>query len=136
MLCNELKTKRGKITYPAEGTKKGEAINNLATKVYEDLLFNDDLYTIKDELPNELTLDNAVETLEKLAFKGYISMPEYKEDLNPKYDYKGILQWACECSVLSENLTYKAYDPNKKDAKKYSAYLCICHICKIKDIYK
>lgn len=128
----ELKTKRGKLKFIEESKGKLNSQRQVAEKAYKSLLSNDEIFTIKDELPNELTLDNSVDTLEQLFFKGYISVPKYNQDFEPEYN-KGELKYRCDCSILSNNITYTAYGYSKKEAKKYAAYLCLTAVCHIKD---
>ena len=102
-----------------------------------DLEKNDELFTIIDELPNDLSLDNAINVLQELAQKGYISMPRYYFDDEPRYyDEDGKPEWTCQCIVDSENYNQTAYASSKKIAKKYAAYLAICKICDLKNKYE
>ena len=104
---------------------------------YIDLKQNDELFTIMDELPEDLNLDNAINVLQELAQKGYISMPEYNFDDKPRYyDEDGNPKWICDCIVDSENFIQTAYASSKKIAKKYAAYLAICKICGLEDRYE
>ena len=59
--------------YYADGDSKSEARANVAEYAYNDFAENDELFTIMDELPEELILDNSINTLQELAQKGYIS---------------------------------------------------------------
>jgi ribonuclease-3 len=68
-----LETERGRMHYYGEGDTKSEARAVVAEEAYDDLDEHDELFTIMDELPEELTLDNSINTLQELAQKGYIS---------------------------------------------------------------
>lgn len=131
----ELYTKRGWIKYTSEGFSKREARMNVAEYAYKDLDDNDELFTIKDELPEELTLDNSINTLQELAQKGYISMPTYYQPDEQDYDSDGNPRWRCDC-YISEYIHKTVYANSKKIAKKYAAYLCICEICGLPNKYE
>lgn len=131
-----LKTKRGEIRYQAKGDNKSEARANVAEIAYNDLKNNKELFTILDELPEELTLENSVNTLQELAQKGYLSMPIYEIPENKVYDQNGELKWVCKCSIKAKCLDEIAFSDSKKTAKKYAAYLCICNIFGLEDQYK
>lgn len=133
----DLCTVRGNITYVSRGGNKSSARMSVAEKAYEDLMENDELFTIMDELPNDLGLENAINVLQELAQKGYISMPEYNFDDEPRlYDETGNPKWSCVCIVDSEGVSQTAYASSKKIAKKYAAYLAICKICDLEDKYE
>ena len=132
----ELFTERGLIRYSSEGHSKSEARLNVAEEAYKDLEENDELFTIMDELPEDVTMDNAINTLQELAQKGYISMPEYYIDDNQDYDSDGNPVWQCQCLIRSDNICKYTTAKSKKDAKKYAAYLCICEICDLEDEYE
>ncbi len=131
-----LETPRGRMHYYEDGDSKSEARALVAESAYDDLAENDELFTIMDELPEELTLENAINTLQELAQKGYISMPEYSISENQVYDDNGDPKWVCSCYIRSHSFEETAYATSKKVAKKYSAYLCICNICGLKDEYE
>ena len=133
----KLKTTRGIRIYTSRGNSKSNARMNVAEVAYDDLLEHDELHTIMDELPDDLNLNNAINVLQELAQKGYISMPEYNFDDEPRYyDEDGNPKWLCDCIVDSENFIQTAYASSKKVAKKYAAYLAICKICGLKDRYE
>lgn len=132
----DLDTQRGMMRYQAEGYSKSEARMNVAEIAYRDLADNDELFTMKDELPENLTLENSINTLQELAQKGYISMPEYIEEDGQVYDRNGNPQWQVSCFIRSNSVVEKANAISKKMAKKYAAYLCICTICGLKNKYE
>lgn len=131
-----LDTSRGRLRYQAEGYRKSESRANVAKLAYIDLDEHDELFTIKDELPDEVTLENAINILQELAQKGYASMPEYDLPNEQVYDNEGNLRWECTCSVRSHEIAHTAYATSKKLAKKYAAYLCICEIFGLVDQYE
>ncbi|MDD3124086.1 MAG: ribonuclease III domain-containing protein [Candidatus Izemoplasmatales bacterium] len=131
-----LDTPRGTMRYYAEGNSKAEARANVAEFAYNDLDEHDELFTIMDELPEELTLENSINTLQELAQKGYVSMPEYYLPEDQVYDYNGNPRWMCTCTIRSHALEEIVYATSKKTAKKYAAYLCICNICGLKDQFQ
>lgn len=121
----ELDSKRGHITYWANGYNKSAARRNVAEIAYNDLDENDELHTIMDELPDELGLDNSINVLQELAQKGYISMPIYYYDDEPTYDDNGDPQWKCHCKIESEDSVFPGYGSSKKIAKKDAALCAI-----------
>lgn len=131
-----LDTKRGKIRYQAQGDSKSEARLNVSEYAYKDLEDHNELFTILDELPEQLTLENSINTLQELAQKGYLSMPEYYLPEDQVYDINGNARWQCKCSIRSHAVEETAYASSKKTAKKHAAYLCICNICGLKDQYE
>jgi ribonuclease-3 len=130
-----LDTQRGRIRYQAEGDNKSEARAHVAEVAFNDLEDHNELYTIFDELPEELTLENSINTLQELFQKGYISIPEYDIPDNQVYNHEGNLRWIATCSVNSHSLKKTVNATSKKTAKKYAAYLCICDICGLEDQY-
>lgn len=131
-----LKTARGIISYNAVAYSKAEARANVAEVAYNDLDEHDELFTILDELPVELTLENSINTLQELAQKGYVSMPEYDLPEDQVYDNDGNPRWECTCTLRSHSIQETAYATSKKVAKKYAAYLCICNICGLEDQFE
>ncbi len=135
-LCNgtyevqlKLTTHRGTKTYTSRGNSKSNARMNVAEIAYDDLEAHNELHTIMDELPNDLDVHNAINVLQELAQKGYISMPKYYYEDEPKYDEEGNLEWICNCDVESERYYYPGKASSKKLAKKKAAYRAICAIC-------
>jgi len=132
----QLITKRGSIRYHAEGNNKSEARLAVAKYAYNDLEKHKELFSIMNELPKTLTLDNSINTLQELAQKGYIPMPEYHLPDEQEYDNNGELRWTCTCTVKKHSIQKTTYSTSKKTAKKYAAYLCICEICGLQDQYE
>ncbi len=131
-----LSTVRGLIRYCSEGHSKGIARANVAKSAFVDLYNHNELFTIMDELPSDLTIQNSINTLQELAQKGYISMPEYFQEDHQVYDNNGNLRWECGCRIKSNNIYETAIATSKKLAKKYAAYLCICKICGLENQYE
>lgn len=129
-------TPRGTITYKSRGCSKTTARMHVAEVAYDDLEAHNELHTIMDELPEDLDLDNAINVLQELAQKGYISMPEYYYDDEPKYDEDGNPEWVCNCEVESEGYYYPGQASSKKMAKKKAAYCAICAICGLYNKYE
>lgn len=123
-----LDTSRGKIHYSGNGASKMKARMDCARMAYEDLDNNDELWTIMDELPDVINLDNAINVLQELAQKGYQDYPEYVFDDDPSHDEEGNQKWKCTCSVMvnGKEICWLATSSSKKTAKKISAYSCIC----------
>ena len=124
-----LQTARGIRSYLGQGSSKAEARNNGAEIAYLDLKDHHELFTILDEIPEPLTLDNAINTLQELAQKGYISMPQYHIPEEKEEDSLDRSKWSCTCEINSHFIKKTGYSKSKKIAKKYAAYLCICDIC-------
>lgn len=123
--------------FKGEAYNKQEARYECAKNMYEFLEENNLLRTIKDDCPSakNLTTDNAINTLQELAQKGWISMPKYDFDDDPEYDENGNAFWWCQCDVGSHNICYRVSRSSKKEAKKCAAYSCICHIMGYKNKY-
>ena len=123
-----LDTPRGKMRYCGEGNSKMNARMFAAESAYEDLKSNDELWTILDELPDEITLENSINVLQELAQKGYQDYPEYEYSDEPEYDDEGNQRWLCHCSVVTKDRTinWTGRSSSKKIAKKVAAYSCLC----------
>lgn len=108
----------------------------VAEFAYNDLDEHNELFTMKDELPEKLTRYNSINTLQKLAQKGYFSIPKYLIPEQQSYDINGNPIGACICNIRSYSLTKITYASSKKKAKKYAAYLCIINIFGMHDEYE
>ena len=139
-----------------EGTTKSEARYNLARKIYNHLSETNQIATIREELGiDDLTSDeHAVNILQELSQKGYCSTPKYQ--MSEKTEYRdGKLWWDCTCSIDScrdvnyQNPfgSYQIYPckpldevigsaTSKKEAKRYAAYLMLCQIFDLDDVYE
>ena len=125
------------LNFDAYGQTKAEARYNCAKKAYKYLEENGYLSKIEDDCPKEedLTIDNSINVLQELAQKEWISMPEYIIPNKEVYDEEGNSRWECTCIIESENIERVVHATNKKLAKKYAAYLCICDLMGYKDKY-
>ena len=119
------------------GRTKSEARYECARNAYKYLEKEGFLYSIEDDCPEEqdLTIDNAINVLQELAQKDWISAPTYIMPEEQAYDNEGNSRWKCTCIVESEDIKKTVCATNKKTAKKYAAYLCICELMNYKDRY-
>ncbi len=119
------------------GRTKSEARYECAKHAYLYLEREGFLASIEDDCPKEedLTIDNSINALQELAQKEWISMPEYIIPDKEVYDEEGNSRWECTCIIESENIERVVHATNKKLAKKYAAYLCICDLMGYKDKY-
>lgn len=122
-----LHTPRGIKIYHGSGISKMRARFNAAHIAYVDLDKHNELWTIMDELPEDINLDNAINVIQELAQKKYQNYPKYDFD-GPIFDENGIEWWKCTCIVQLKNkkISNTGYSTNKKQAKKIAAYCCIC----------
>lgn len=104
--------------FTAEGDSKSEARMAVAEEVYYYLDEEGLLTTMLDEI-GEPNLDRAINQLQELAQKGYISYPVY--EFEQDYDDYGNPLWYCYCDVEEMDGRSKGYNSSKKDAKKYAA---------------
>lgn len=131
-----LKTKRGNIRYLGTGYSKNESRNKCAENAYLDIKEHNELWSIDDELPEIINMDNSINLLQELAQKGYQNMPIYNIDDKPSFDEKGNQLWSCTCILEDKNISYTATSSSKKDAKKYAAYLVLCEEFNLVNIYE
>ena len=104
--------------FSAEGDSKSEARMSVAEEIYDYLDEEGLLTTMLDEI-GEPERDRAINQLQELAQKGYISYPEYEYEQD--YDDYGNPLWFCYCYVNEMDGRSKGYNSSKKDAKKYAA---------------
>ena len=104
--------------FAAEGDSKSEARLAVAEEVYDYLVEEGLLTTLLDEI-GEPNLDRAINQLQELAQKGYISFPEYV--FEEEYDDEGNPFWRCICDVDEAAHYVDSYNTSKKLAKKYAA---------------
>ncbi len=131
-----MKTKRGNIRYLGTGYSKNEARNKCAENAYLDIEEHNELWSINDELPEIINMDNAINLLQELAQEGYQNMPIYNISDTPSYDENGNQLWSCTCILNDKNISYTATSTSKKDAKKYAAYLVLCEEFNLVNIYE
>jgi len=104
--------------FTAEGDSKSEARMAVAEEVYDYLDEGGLLTTMLDEI-GEPEWDRAINQLQELAQKGYISYPKY--EFEQDYDDYGNPLWFCYCSIDEIAANRRGYSSSKKDAKKYAA---------------
>lgn len=100
------------------GYSKSQARMLAAEFAYNYLEEEGLLTTILDEI-GDPEWDRAINQLQELAQKGYISYPEYEYE--QEYDDYGNPLWFCYCCVEEMDDRSKGYSSSKKDAKKYAA---------------
>ena len=110
--------------FTSKGKSKADARFNVSKKAYEYLKDNKELITILDELPADLGLDNAINVLQELGQKGYLSLPEYSEPVQLPNE-----TWTIECIIKSHAVVEKGTGISKVAAKKEAALRVICYIC-------
>ncbi|MBQ9805097.1 MAG: hypothetical protein IJW49_01115 [Clostridia bacterium] len=103
----------------ALGVTKKEAIANAAQKVYENLKKAHLLYSLRDEI-GEPDIDRAINQLQELYQKGYISEPQY--EYSESHDADGNPIWECHCYLESLRQGFVVTNASKKQAKKIAAY--------------
>ena len=102
------------IPFIGIGNSKSKARSIVAKEVYRYLENNDLLFTIKDDI-KEFDEDNAINQLQELYQKGYISEPTYD------FEYVKNAGWKCTVKVESVKKENSITSENKKTAKKYAA---------------
>ena len=102
---------------------------NVAKLAYDYLKENNLLFTLKDII-KEPTLDKAVNQLQELAFKEYISMPEYH--LEELKDEEHDQVW--KCVVYVDDAWFEAVALTKRQSKKQAALLMLHHLMNSKNI--
>ncbi len=102
----------------AYGKSKNEARRNACKRAYEYLVEQNLLFTIRDEI-DEPTVEMAINQLEILARRGYISLPWYEYLEN--HDSDGNPIWHVECHVDEMDTSFCVEASSKKRAKKEAA---------------
>ena len=115
-------------SFSAKGNNKSSARMNAAKAAYEYLKDNQMLFKLRDVI-KEPSLDKAVNQLQELAFKKYISLPEY--DLQEIKDPEHEQVWKCKVSV--DNISYEAVSLTKRQSKKDAAFKMLNHLMNIED---
>ena len=110
-------------TIQASGSSKKAALNAAAKKIYQDIEKNNLFITLEDEVgkPN---LERAVNQLQELYQKGYISEPQYT--FLETYDNNGNPVWECWCYLQNLKQGFNGIHSSKKMAKKIAAYTMVC----------
>lgn len=117
-----LNTERGIKTYEGEKcSNKIKARSSAARYAYEDLLEHKEIWNIENELPKDISEDNAINILQELAQKKYQDFPEYTFE-EENLDENGFQIWSCRCEVPNKRLSFISRSSSKKDAKKAAAY--------------
>ena len=108
--------------FKALGKSKIDARMAAAEKAYRYLEANYLLLSLVDEVgvPEQ---DRAINQLQELYQKGYISEPQYSFAEN--HDENGNPIWDCTCYVASLNQGVSVRHSSKKQAKKNAAYLLV-----------
>lgn len=101
------------------GYSKSQARMIAAELAYDYLNRNGLLYTMSDEI-DEPSPEKAINQLQKLAQKGYFSMPVY--EFKETHDDNGNPIWTCKCSIKDLDEFYYQTSYSKKEAKKQAAY--------------
>ncbi len=100
----------------------------------EDALEN---IVITDYRPVEVTLDNAINTLNEMAGHHICDYPTYEitgpENLG--YDEEGNPKWHCACAVGNLGITRGVLSNSKKISKKAAAYLVLCDHFELQNEY-
>lgn len=107
------------------GDSKSEARMNAAKDAYSFLQNNDLLYTIQDEI-GEPVPEKAINQLQELAQKGYISFPNYK--FKETHNRNGNPIWTCECWINGIDTSFINTSPSKKECKRMSAYYMLLFV--------
>lgn len=85
----------------------------------------------------DITPEHAVQMLKELGERGECSVPEYQiwgpDSLG--YTKDGNPRWSCQCAVSSWGTIKSVSAHSKKDAKKYAAYLVLCHRFDQRNVY-
>ena len=108
--------------FKALGKSKIDARMAAAEKAYRYLGTNNLLLSLVDEVGTPEP-DRAINQLQELYQKGYISEPQYS--FAEKHDENGNPIWDCTCYVTSLNQGVSVSHSSKKQAKKNAAYLLV-----------
>ena len=111
--------------FSADAKSKSGARYLAAKKAYEYLDQNNALFSLKDEV-GEADYDRAINQLQELFQKGYISEPRYT--FKEYIDENGNSIWECECDVEESDTSFANESSSKKSAKKDSAYRMLVYI--------
>ncbi len=111
------------LPFSALGESQNKAKMAAAKEAYLFLGKNHLLLSLEDEI-GEPSIERAVNQLQELYQKGYISQPDY--EFAERHDENGNSEWGCYCKVLSLNIGLGACSSSKKQAKKEAAYRMVC----------
>ncbi len=107
------------------GDSKSEARMNASEAAYIFLQKNDLLFTIQDEIGTPMP-EKAINQLQELAQKEYISMPNYKFEEN--HNRNGNPIWTCECWIDGIDTSFTNTSTSKKQCKRASAYDMLLYV--------
>lgn len=107
------------LPFAALGETKSEAKFEACKKAYQFLEKNRLLYSPRDEI-GDPNIDRAINQLQELYQKGYVSEPRY--EFSETHDADGNSIWECYCHLDSLRQGFFATDTSKKQAKKKAAY--------------
>lgn len=117
--------------FVGKDTSDRRAKMKAAEYAYAYLKKNDMLPNIKTAI-KDVEYDRVVNQLQELAQKKYISMPVYTFKEEPCL--MGGSNWACTCTIQSENMSVEKIGTSKTEARKNSAEeslnLLRCKYCK------
>lgn len=116
-------------SFSAKGENKSAARMNVAKMAYDYLKENNLLFTLSDIIKDP-TLDKAVNQLQELAFKEYISMPEYHLEELKDEEHDQI--W--KCVVYVDDASFEAVALTKRQSKKQAALLMLQHLMNSKNV--
>ena len=91
--------------------------------MYDFLDRNDYLYSIDDDI-KEYDEDSAINQLQELYQKGYISIPIYE------FEFVKNAGWKCTIKIDSIKKEHSITSENKKTAKKYAALDMLKYVSK------
>ncbi|MBQ8310645.1 MAG: hypothetical protein IJX80_06510 [Clostridia bacterium] len=109
----------GPFSFQALGKTQSEAKIEACKKAYLYLEKNRLLFTLRDEI-GEPDIDRAINQLQELYQKGYISEPRY--EFSEKHDTNGNPVWECHCYLDCLEQGFELINASKKQAKKEAAY--------------
>ncbi|MBO5294345.1 MAG: hypothetical protein J6B71_03770 [Clostridia bacterium] len=106
-------------SFKALGDTQKDAKIEACKKAYQHLKKNNLLFTWRDEI-GEPDIDRAINQLQELYQKGYVSEPQY--NFLETHDENGNSIWECSCYLESLKQGFSVIDTSKKQAKKKAAY--------------
>lgn len=109
----------GPFSFQALGETQSEAKIEAFKKAYQYLEKNHLFFTLQDEI-GEPNIDRAINQLQELYQKGYISEPRY--EFSETHDTNGNPVWTCHCYLDSLGQGFVLTNASKKQAKKEAAY--------------
>lgn len=109
-------------TIQASGSNKKKALVSAAKIMYEYLAANNLLTSLEDEV-GKPDFERAVNQMQELYQKGYISEPQYT--FSETHDANGNPIWECTCYLESLRQGFVEKHSSKKVAKKMAAYAMV-----------